>query len=274
MKITHVKKRGEAKPQRSDKGYVSKYRAIVIGLGYEQKSETKSIHNHKSKKQILIKSEAITIDNGRYDGKGGVRGEVLVEAELNLGNKERGDDSGKNKEKKKEKRGQERYWQTPISTMFEECNFKINGVIEAKLKANNGEEETGVSGDKWWRRSTDVNDGDGGGEQHAKKRKRSYDTTRVPLLPNPIIAQLQLPSKPDDGLDGFVFTATEANSQSSFPRASLKQQTRKKFINVTGAKRRSQENNKEHANKKVCIQENSTAEEGEGVTLQWAPNAQ
>ncbi|MED6221880.1 hypothetical protein PIB30_059055 [Stylosanthes scabra] len=68
--------------------------------------------------------------------------------------------------------------------------------------------------------------------------------------------------------DSFVFHVEDNVSQISTKKESLKQQARRKFIKVLGAKRCAQGGKEDQVQKKRCSEGNTTAEEGEGATPQ------
>ncbi|MED6192730.1 hypothetical protein PIB30_012900 [Stylosanthes scabra] len=72
----------------------------------------------------------------------------------------------------------------------------------------------------------------------------------------------------------FLFQGTKSCSHSSSRKPSLKQRARNKFQKVIGVKHNVQDNKEAQIQKHRCSENATTAEEGEGATLEWAPNAQ
>ncbi|MED6170582.1 hypothetical protein PIB30_032385 [Stylosanthes scabra] len=71
----------------------------------------------------------------------------------------------------------------------------------------------------------------------------------------------------------FAFAAIEGNAHHSPKKGNLKQ-ARRKFIRISGTKRRTQGDNTDSASKKICSEDTISTEEGDGVTPQWAPKCQ
>ncbi|MED6107979.1 hypothetical protein PIB30_019206 [Stylosanthes scabra] len=71
-----------------------------------------------------------------------------------------------------------------------------------------------------------------------------------------------------------ALAALEGNAQHTPKKGNLKQQARRKFISISGAKRRTQGDNTDSASKKLCIEDTISVEEGEGATSKWAPKCQ
>ncbi|MED6216321.1 hypothetical protein PIB30_006606 [Stylosanthes scabra] len=70
----------------------------------------------------------------------------------------------------------------------------------------------------------------------------------------------------------FIFSSSEGSSQNPRKKLSVKQQARRRIINISGTKRHSQISKEENSQKRRCSDEHVPAEEGEGATPQWAPN--